>query len=64
LEQSSTTKDVVVLHVSWAKMNPVGVIQELSNFFRSLISLLVDMQRDVKMPALLARRKQENIVKS
>jgi hypothetical protein len=70
LEQSSTTKDVVVLHAivvvhaSWAKMNPVGIIKQLSHFFCSSIPLLIDIQRDVNMPALLARRKQENIVKS
>jgi hypothetical protein len=64
LEQSSTTKDVAVVHASWAKMNPVGIIKELSHFFCSLISTLIDIQRDVKMPALLTRRKQKNVVES
>jgi hypothetical protein len=63
LEKSSTTKDVVVVHVNWTRMKTKGIIQQLGDFFCSLLSPVIDIERDVKMPALLARREEKNIVK-
>jgi hypothetical protein len=62
LEKSSTMKDVVV-HANWARMKAKGIIQQLGDFFCSLLSLVIDIERDVKMPALLTRREEKNIVK-
>jgi hypothetical protein len=63
LEKSSTTKDVVVVHANWARMKAKGIIQQLGDFFCSLLSPVIDIERDVKMPALLTRREEKNIVK-
>jgi hypothetical protein len=63
LEQSSCTKDVVRLDCSWTDVKAIGIIQQLGDFFCTSRCTLIDIHRDVKMPALLTRREEEDIVK-
>jgi hypothetical protein len=64
LEQSSTAKDVVGVKVIWTWVKAIGVVEPLGHLLCTCTSAFIDIHGDVIVPALLALRKYENIVKS